>query len=72
VGFYASFIVADRVTLITRRAGAAASEAIRWESAGDGEYTLETVEKTTRGTDVILHLREGEDSGTDDLLSACA
>ena len=69
VGFYASFIVADRVTLITRRAGAAANEAIRWESAGDGEYTLETVEKTTRGTDVILHLREGEDSGTDDLLS---
>ena len=69
VGFYASFIVADRVTLITRRAGASATEAIRWESAGDGEYTLETVEKTTRGTDVILHLREGEDSGTDDLLS---
>ncbi len=69
VGFYASFIVADRVTLITRRAGATANQAGRWESAGDGEYTLETVEKTTRGTDVILPLREGEDAGADDLLS---
>jgi molecular chaperone HtpG len=61
VGFYASFIVADRVTLVTRRAGLAATEAVRWESDGTGEYTVEPVEKATRGTDVILHLREGED-----------
>jgi molecular chaperone HtpG len=65
VGFYSSFIVADRVTLVTRRAGAPAGEGVRWESAGEGEYTVETVEKAARGTDVILHLREGED----DLLS---
>jgi molecular chaperone HtpG len=65
VGFYSSFIVADRVVLITRRAGAPASEGVRWESEGAGEYTLEAVEKPGRGTDVILHLREGED----DLLS---
>jgi molecular chaperone HtpG len=65
VGFYSSFIVADHVTLVTRRAGAPAGEGVRWESAGEGEYTVETVEKAARGTDVILHLREGED----DLLS---
>ncbi|ODS53141.1 MAG: molecular chaperone HtpG [Acidobacteria bacterium SCN 69-37] len=61
VGFYSSFIVADRVTLVTRRAGAPVGDGVRWESAGDGSYTVETVEKATRGTDVILHLREGED-----------
>ena len=61
VGFYSSFIVADRVTLVTRRAGLPAAEAARWESDGTGEYTIETVEKRTRGTDVVLHLREGED-----------
>jgi len=61
VGFYSSFIVADRVTLTTRRAGLPAAEGVRWESAGSGEYTLETVEKATRGTEVTLHLREGED-----------
>jgi molecular chaperone HtpG len=61
VGFYSSFIVADRVTLITRRAGRPADQAVRWESDGGGEYSIETVEKATRGTDVILHLREGED-----------
>jgi molecular chaperone HtpG len=61
VGFYSSFIVADRVTLLTRRAGLAAAEGVRWESDGTGEYTVEPVEKRTRGTDVILHLREGED-----------
>lgn len=60
VGFYSSFIVADKVTLVTRKAGAEQGEAVRWESEGAGEYTLETVEKTTRGTDVILHLKEGE------------
>jgi len=61
VGFYSSFIVADKVTLITRRAGLTPEHGIRWESGGEGDYTLETVEKTDRGTDVILHLREGED-----------
>jgi molecular chaperone HtpG len=67
VGFYSSFIVADRVTLLTRRAGAAASEALRWESDGGGDYSIETVEKQDRGTEVILHLREGEDELLDDL-----
>jgi len=61
VGFYSAFIVADKVTLITRRAGLGAEHAVKWESAGEGDYTLETVEKAGRGTDVILHLREGED-----------
>jgi molecular chaperone HtpG len=61
VGFYSSFIVADRVTLVTRRAGLPADQAARWESDGGGEFTIETVEKAGRGTEVILHLREGED-----------
>ena len=61
VGFYSSFIVADRVTLVTRRAGLAAGEAVRWESDGGGEFTIEAAEKEGRGTDVVLHLREGED-----------
>ncbi|MGH8761863.1 MAG: molecular chaperone HtpG [Nitrosospira sp.] len=61
VGFYSAFIVADKVTLITRRAGLTAEHGVRWESGGEGDYTLETVEKTGRGTEVILHLREGED-----------
>ena len=61
VGFYSSFIVADRVTLISRRGGLAAGEAVRWESDGGGEFTIEPAEKESRGTDVILHLREGED-----------
>ena len=65
VGFYSSFIVSDRVTLITRRAGLTAEHGVRWESAGEGEYTVETVRKDTRGTDVVLHLRPEED----DLLS---
>ncbi len=59
VGFYSAFIVADKVTLVTRRAGE--TQGVRWESDGGGEYTLEDVDKATRGTDVILHLREGED-----------
>jgi len=66
VGFYSSFIVADKVTLTTRRAGVGAEHGVRWESAGEGEYSLETVEKAGRGTEVTLHLREGED----DLLSS--
>jgi molecular chaperone HtpG len=61
VGFYSSFIVADRVTLVTRRADAAADQGVRWESGGEGEYTIETVQKDTSGTDVTLHLRTGED-----------
>ena len=61
VGFYSSFIVADRVTLLSRRAGLAAGDAVRWESDGGGEFTIEAAEKAGRGTDVILHLREGED-----------
>ncbi len=60
VGFYSTFIVADKVTLITRRAGLTPEHGVRWESGGEGDYTLEMVEKVDRGTDVILHLREGE------------
>ncbi|HXL17083.1 MAG TPA: molecular chaperone HtpG, partial [Streptosporangiaceae bacterium] len=61
VGFYSSFIVADRVTLTTRRAGLPSGEGVRWESDGRGEYALETAEKPSMGTEVVLHLREGED-----------
>ena len=61
VGFYSIFIVAERVVLTSRRAGAPAGEGVRWESDGRGEYTVETVEVPARGTEVALHLREGED-----------
>jgi molecular chaperone HtpG len=61
VGFYSSFIVAERVTLCTRRAGRPAAEGVRWESDGGGEFSIEAVERTARGTEVTLHLREGED-----------
>lgn len=61
VGFYSSFVVAGRVTLLTRRAGLSAEHGVRWESDGSGEYTLESLERQTRGTEVTLHLREGED-----------
>ena len=61
VGFYSGFIVADRITVETRRAGAGANEGVRWESGGEGDYSVETIEKTNRGTDVILHLRDGEE-----------
>ena len=61
VGFYSSFVVADRVTLTTRRAGEPAELGVRWESDGQGEYTLETIEKPSRGTEVTLHLRPDED-----------
>jgi molecular chaperone HtpG len=61
VGFYSSFIVADKVTLVTRRAGMTAEHGVRWESAGQGDYTVETVTREARGTAVTLHLREGED-----------
>ena len=61
VGFYSSYIVADKVTVVSRRAGLEASQAVKWESAGEGEFTVEMVEKAGRGTEVTLHLREGED-----------
>jgi len=61
VGFYSAFIVADKVTLTTRKAGAEAGEGVRWESAGTGEYTLETVDDAGRGTSVTLHLKADED-----------
>ncbi len=73
VGFYSAFIVADRVTVVSRRAGLAAAQAVRWESEGTGEFSVQEMEKVGRGTDVTLHLRapqgEGEDAkGHDDLL----
>ncbi|TNF34695.1 MAG: molecular chaperone HtpG [Gammaproteobacteria bacterium] len=58
VGFYSGFIVADRIEVLTRRAGAAATDAVRWESDASAEFTVEPCEKATRGTQVILHLKE--------------
>ncbi|WP_340123263.1 molecular chaperone HtpG [Methylobacter svalbardensis] len=60
VGFYSAFIVADKVTLTTRKAGADNSDGVRWESAGEGDYTLESVEKSQRGTEIVLHMKESE------------
>jgi len=60
VGFYSAFIVADRVELTTRRAGVAADEAVRWSSDGRGQYTLEAAERPTRGTTIVLHLRDDD------------
>ena len=60
VGFYSAFIVADKVTVKTRAAGEAADKGVLWESAGEGEYSVADIEKKSRGTDVILHLREDE------------
>src|SRR5512143_1188060 len=65
VGFYSAFIVADRVAVTTRRAGLGAEHGVRWESAGEGEYSIETVEVPLRGTEVVLHLREGDDEFLD-------
>ena len=61
VGFYSGFIVADRITVESRRAGLKPEEAVRWSSEGSGEYELETITRAARGTSVILHLREGEE-----------
>ncbi|BBN87324.1 MULTISPECIES: molecular chaperone HtpG [unclassified Azospira] len=61
VGFYSAFIVADKVTVISRRAGLEHNQAVKWESEGAGDYSVEMVEKAGRGTDVILHLKDGED-----------
>ncbi len=63
VGFYSAFIIADKVTLTTRKAGS--SEGTRWESAGEGEYTIESIDKAGRGTEIVLHLKEGEDEFLD-------
>ena len=60
VGFYSGFIVADRITVETRRAGAPEADGVRWSSEGTGEYELESIPRATRGTDVILHLRDEE------------
>jgi len=65
VGFYSSFIVADKVTVRTRRAGEAAGQGVEWISDGGGEFSVEMIERAQRGTEITLHLREGED----DLLS---
>ena len=65
VGFYSSFIVADRVTVTSRRAGRPAAQGARWESSGEGEFTVETVDVEPRGTEVVLHLRDGEDEFLD-------
>ncbi|MEJ2385251.1 MAG: molecular chaperone HtpG [Xanthomonadales bacterium] len=62
VGFYSSFIVADRVTVLTRKAGEAPAAGVRWESDGGGEYSLEPVERERHGTEVVLHLKEAEKS----------
>jgi len=66
VGFYSGFIVADRITVESRRAGLPANQGVRWESGGEGDFTVETIDKPHRGTTITLHLREGED----ELLSA--
>ena len=65
VGFYSSFIAADRVTVATRRAGLAADQGVRWESEGAGEFSIEMIDRPARGTEITLHLKEGQD----DLLS---
>ncbi len=60
VGFYSAFMIADRVTLLSRRAGAKGTEAVQWESTADGTFTVDTAEKTEAGTDVVLHIKEDE------------
>ncbi len=61
VGFYSAFIVADRVSVLTRRAGESAAQGVRWESDGGGEFSIEMVERPSRGTEITLHLREGQE-----------
>ncbi|MEE9425159.1 MAG: molecular chaperone HtpG [Methylococcales bacterium] len=65
VGFYSSFIVADKVTLVTRRAGLDKSEGVQWESTGESGYSLESVEKDTHGTEITLHLKDSENEFAD-------
>ena len=66
VGFYSAFIVADKITVDTRRAGLSDAQGVRWESGGEGDFSVEPIDKPSRGTDITLHLREDED----ELLSA--
>ncbi|MDR2876559.1 MAG: molecular chaperone HtpG [Chromatiales bacterium] len=65
VGFYSAFVVADRVAVRTRRAGLGSEHGVCWESDGEGEYSLETIELAQRGSEIVLHLREGEDEFLD-------
>ena len=65
VGFYSAFIVADRVEVFTRRAGAQAQEGVRWESQGEAEYTIESVELAERGTKIVLHLKDDQNEFAD-------
>ena len=65
VGFYSAFIVADKVDVFSRRAGAAASEGVHWSSKGEGDFEVATVEKAERGTRIVLHLKSGEDEFAD-------
>jgi len=66
VGFYSAFIVADSVEVFTRRAGLTADHGVHWSSKGDGEYTIENVERAQRGTEIVLHLKEDEDEFLDE------
>lgn len=66
VGFYSAFIVADKVTVKSRAAGTSADEGVLWQSSGEGEYTVDDLHKTQRGSEIILHLREGEDDFLND------
>ncbi len=66
VGFYSAFIVADKVTVRTRAAGQPSDKGVFWESQGEGDYTVADIEKADRGTEITLHLREGEDEYLDD------
>ncbi|MFS2095839.1 molecular chaperone HtpG [Pseudomonas sp. Pseusp11] len=65
VGFYSAFIVADKVDVFSRRAGAAASEGVHWSSKGEGDFEVATVDKAERGTRIVLHLKSGEDEFAD-------
>ena len=65
VGFYSAFIVADKVEVFTRRAGAGAAEGVRWESAGEGDFTIENIDKPERGTRIVLHLKADESEFAD-------
>lgn len=67
VGFYSAFIIADSVTVRTRKAGTDSNQAVMWQSKGEGDYTLKTTSKSSRGTEITLHLKEGEDEFLDDM-----
>ncbi|WP_293267379.1 molecular chaperone HtpG [Neptunomonas sp.] len=65
VGFYSAFIVAEQVDVYTRAAGTPAAEGVHWNSAGEGEFSIATIDKATRGTQIVLHLKEGEEEFAD-------